>query len=152
MIRRPSMPSPRTMPGRYVSTGSSSATLPSPASWSITVAVNILVLLASRTLPVAGTGAPVRRSDTPAVYVRMRPSGRRTEASAPGKPSWLTRRSRLRCTGWAPAAVAGTAEAPATARQQAAAKDVKSGVRVRVMDLSLRGVVSTRRASPWRGP
>ena len=67
MIFRPSLPLPRTRPGRYFSIGASRSILPSPTSCSTTTAVNILVLLAMRTCPLTGTFALVFRSATPAV-------------------------------------------------------------------------------------
>ncbi|CAM5735109.1 hypothetical protein SMICM304S_02814 [Streptomyces microflavus] len=67
MMRRPSMPFPRTRPGRYVSTKASRLILRSATSWSTTTATKVLVLLPIRTWPSLGTFAPVVRSPTPAV-------------------------------------------------------------------------------------
>ena len=90
-----------TSPGSHRSTGSSSASRPSPASWSITVARNVFVTLPIRKWSSTRIGRFRRRSAYPAAPARA-PCSSWIATSAPGAPAETIRCARCRSVGGAP--------------------------------------------------
>src|SRR5215217_4847937 len=76
--------SPSGMPAMKCPRRSSSESLPSSTSWSTTVAVNVLVMLAMRKWSARVIGAAVARSPMPAAIVQVPRPGTQTPTRAPG--------------------------------------------------------------------
>src|ERR687894_2744351 len=112
--------SPLGTSGRYIDTGSSRAILPSSTSCRTTVAVQVLVLLPTRTWSASVTGSVQCQVRVPIVVAQSPSSGDRTRTAAPVTARSLMIRSS---SGWTAAAYAGSPDGAA-----APAGDAVAGV------------------------